>query len=401
MASLLHYRLKRVFHFFRTGLLEGLLSEFRYSYPAKKVTVLCVTGTDGKTTTATLLYHLLTASGMKSGLISTVGAYIGEEVVDTGFHVTSPSPKQLHSILRTMVSRGVTHVVLETTSHGIYQYRTWGIKPEISGLTNITHEHLDYHVTWEEYAKAKREILVNSKEVFINAQDKGAQYLQKLRFPRSVKLHQYTALEDLPKTIREAISKRFPEAYNQANATLAYQMSKAAAVSPTKPLEEAILNFPGVPGRMEVVTTKPCTVIVDFAHTPNALQRATVAAKAKLTQGGRLITVFGCAGQRDKRKRPLMGKISAAEADFSIFTAEDPRNENVWSIILQMKSGVESGHDRVLSIADRREAIDFAINHLAKAKDIVLITGKGHEQSIAFGDIEYPWNDIAVVKELT
>ncbi len=401
MASLLHYRLKRVFHFFRTGLLEGLLSEIRYSYPAKKVSILCVTGTDGKTTTATLLYHLLTASGMKTGLISTVGAYIGEEVVDTGFHVTSPSPKQLHSILRTMVSRGVTHVVLETTSHGIYQYRTWGIKPEISGLTNITHEHLDYHVTWEEYAKAKREILVNSKEVFINTQDKGTQYLQKLRFPRSVKLHQYTALEDMPKSIREAISKRFPEAYNQANATLAYQMSKAAAVSPTKPLEEAILNFPGVPGRMEVVTTKPCTVIVDFAHTPNALQRATVAAKAKLPQGGRLITVFGCAGQRDKRKRPLMGKISAAEADFSIFTAEDPRNENVWSIILQMKSGVESGHDRVLTIADRREAIDFAINHLAKAKDIVLITGKGHEQSMAFGDIEYPWNDIAVVKELT
>lgn len=401
MASLLKYRLKRAFHFVRTGIMEGLLSEIRYRYPAKKVTILCVTGTDGKTSTSTLLYHLLTAAGIKTGLISTVGAYIGEEVVDTGFHVTSPSPKQVHRILRTMVQRGVTHVVLETTSHGIYQYRTWGITPTISGLTNITHEHLDYHGTWEEYAKAKRHLLVNSKEVFINTEDKSFSFLNKLGWPRSVTVHHYTALEDIPKSLRDAVLKRFPEPYNQANATLAIQMAKAVVVTPSKPLEDAILNFPGVPGRMEQVVTKPCTVIVDFAHTPNALERAIKAAKQRLSDGGRLITVFGCAGERDWRKRPLMGKISAAESDFSIFTAEDPRHENVWAIIGQMKDGIDSGRDRVLSIADRREAIHFAINQLARPKDIVLITGKGHEQSMAYGSTEYPWNDIAVVKELT
>lgn len=401
MSSLVRYRLKRLFHFFRTGLLEGWLSELRYNFPARKVTILCVTGTDGKTTTSTLLYQLLTAAGCKTGLISTVGAYIGDEVVDTGFHVTSPSPRQVHRILRTMVNQGVTHVVLETTSHGIYQYRTWGIKAAISGLTNITHEHLDYHVTWHEYAKAKRHLLVNSQQVFINAEDKSLNFLNKLGWPRSVTVHQYAALEDLPKTITAAIQVRFPESYNQANATLAFLMAKAAVVTPNKPLEEAILKFPGVPGRMETVTTKPCTVIVDFAHTPNALERAIKAARQKVGEGGRVITVFGCAGERDWRKRPLMGKISAQEADFSIFTAEDPRHENVWSIIQQMKDGIELGRSNVLSIADRREAIAFAIHHLAKTKDIVLITGKGHEQSMAYGEIEYPWNDIAVVKELT
>jgi len=153
--KLIVYKLKRLWHFFKTGLLQGLSAQLRYRFPERKLKILSITGTDGKTTSNTLLYHLLKSAGKKVGLLTTVAAYIGEEKIDTGFHVTAPQPKDLYKFMRRLVNEGYEYLILETTSHGLYQYRPWAIKPQVAGLTNITHEHLDYHKTLREYIKAK------------------------------------------------------------------------------------------------------------------------------------------------------------------------------------------------------------------------------------------------------
>lgn len=397
MMQTLIYACKRWYHFFKTGILQGLTAQLRYRNPAKSLSVVCVTGTDGKTTTATLVHHMMQSAGIKAGLISTVGAYINTDLIDTGFHVTSPNPADLHRFLDQMRRAGCTHVVLETTSHGIYQHRTWGIHPSLMGVTNITHEHLDYHLDWEHYVQAKRLLLLQSEQVYINRDDASTAYLNKLCWPKQVKVHSYASLQKIPRGVKMSIVARFPESYNQANATLAYLMAAASGVSDSD-ASKAIQTFEGVPGRMQIVGHAPVKVIVDFAHTPNSLENALTAVRKTLSSKGRLIVVFGCAGERDWQKRPLMGEIASRLADISIFTAEDPRHENIWSILRQMKDGVTAGHEHVLSFKDREVAIRTAITQLATPQDVVLITGKGHEKSMCFGSTEYPWDDVEVAR---
>ncbi|PIR61500.1 MAG: hypothetical protein COU66_03460, partial [Candidatus Pacebacteria bacterium CG10_big_fil_rev_8_21_14_0_10_44_11] len=191
----------------------------------------------------------------------------------------------------------------------------------------------------------------------------------------------------------------FPENYNQMNARLAVQLAQEQGVA-DQVIAKAIKSFPQIPGRMEAVASKPVRIIVDFAHTPNALRLALTALRKKIPKQTNLIAVFGCAGLRDQGKRPLMGKIGSELADLAVLTAEDPRTENIWSILLQMKDGIVSSHRKVLSIPDRKAAITFAINKLAKKGDTVAIFGKGHEQSMCYGTTETAWSDVSVVKEL-
>ena len=384
------YHLKRPYHFVKTGLFNGLLSQLFYRFPARNITILAITGTDGKTTSSTMLYHVLQKAGYKVALLSTVAAYLGEEEIDTGFHVTSPQPKDLQSFMRKMADQHYTHLILEVTSHGMYQYRTWGVNPKIAGVTNIDREHLDYHVTYKNYLEAKAELLAKAEVAILNADNKSYTSLKK--YLGSKKTSSYSEEMDLLPAVKKSIINRFPEEYNRMNARLVYSFIKQLQVK-DEDFTSAINTFPGIPGRMEIIDIKkPYTVIVDFAHTPQGLQSALTAIKDN-NKKARIICVVGCAGQRDVAKRPLMGKIATDLADLAVFTAEDPRNEDVWSIIRQMKEQLTENHDKIISVADRGEAISFAMNELAKPGDIVVVFGKGHEKSMCYGHVEYLWND--------
>ena len=395
LLSLAIYKLKRPFHFIKTGLLKGIPAQLKYGFPARSLTIYAITGTDGKTTSCTLLYHALKAQGYKVALLTTVAAYLGDQEIDTGFHVTSPQPADLQQFMRRMVTEGYTHLVLEVTSHGVYQYRTWGVTPTLVGLTNISPEHLDYHCTYEEYVAAKAALLKQAHTVVLNADDSSF-YRVKKHLSIDTVVKQYGTEIKLPRQVATAISELFPEKYNQQNARLVYTMSQQAGVT-DESFIAGMSEFPGIPGRMQFVPTKKkFDVVVDFAHTPQGLENALKAVREymkKHKKKGKLIAVYGSAGLRDREKRPRMGTIGTQLSDIVIFTAEDPRTEDVWSIIRQMKEGLSDGHAKILSIPDRAEAIRFAIKELAETGDVVAIFGKGHEKSMCYGTTEHPWSD--------
>lgn len=395
------YKIKRPYHFVKTGLLNGLKAELKYKYPAKELKIITITGTDGKTTSTTMLYHILRTAGKKVGLLSTVAAYLGNKAVDTGFHVTSPQPSDLQKFMREMVDKKYEYLVLEVTSHGSYQYRDWGVRPILSGVTNIANEHLDYHLNYNEYLKAKVAILRKAPTAVVNADDYSYQFLKK-RLTQT-NLVTYSKDSELPKKVQRSIEKRFPEEYNQMNAKLVYALSKLLHISDEDYIK-AIDTFKGIPGRMEIIpNTKRLNLIVDFAHTPQGLKSVLRSLREQIDKKkskGKLIAVFGCAGQRDISKRPEMGRIAAKIADVAVMTAEDPRDEDVWSIIRQMKEGLTQNHDKVISIAKRGEAIEYAINELAKPGDTVAVLGKGHEKSMCYYGVEYPWNDVDAIKQI-
>jgi UDP-N-acetylmuramoyl-L-alanyl-D-glutamate--2,6-diaminopimelate ligase len=403
IVKLAIYKAKRWFHFFKTGILRGFLSEIKYRFPASKLKIIAITGTDGKTSSSTMMYYILKAAGKKVALVTTVAAYIGDEEIDTGFHVTTPDAADVQKFLKKMVRLGVEYVVLEATSHGLYQHRLWGIHPLVAGYTNITHEHLDYHITYTEYVAAKALLGKVARHIVVNADDQTSYRELKKQFAdRLDDVLTYSKEDRLPVSIGKAIKARFEQDYNQSNARLTYKIAKLLEIE-DKAYIAGIKEFPGVPGRMQTVgKTKGIEVIVDFAHTPNALRSALQAIRKRMKQKkstGRLIAVFGCAGQRDVQKRPMMGSAAGEIADLSIFTAEDPRLEDIWSIIRQMKQDLGNNYGKVLSIPDRKDAIFFAVQKIAKSGDIVGIFGKGHEKSMCYGTIEYPWSDTAVAQE--
>jgi len=387
------YRIKRPYHFVKTGLLNGLRSQIKFGFPNKKLTILAITGTDGKTTSSTLLYHTLKTAGIKVALLSTVAAYVGDESIDTGFHVTTPSPYKLQEFMAKMVKENITHLVLEVTSHGEYQYRTWGVTPLIAGLTNIEHEHLDYHVTFDEYLKAKVNFLKKAPTIVLNEDIKV--YTTVKRMLKGKELLTFNKDSHFSKKIDSAIKKRFPEYYNQYNAKLVTTICQKLEMLEDS-IVEGVRTFAGVPGRYQQIPNKRnIRVIVDFAHTPQALHAVLTAAKSEM-KSGKLITMFGCAGMRDKSKRPVMTQDAVEIADQVILTADDPRNEDVWSIIRQMKEQLTHGHERIISIPNRQKAIYYAINTLAKPGDTVVLASKGHEKSIAYDNQEYPWDEAKI-----
>ncbi len=394
--DLIVYWLKRPYHLVKTGLLRGIPAWWRTGRPDRKLKIITVTGTDGKTTTSTLLYHMLLAGGIKAGLISTVGAFIGSKQLDTGLHVTSPSPDLLFQILSRCVKSGCSHVVVELTSHGHYQFRDFPMRVMASGLTNVTHEHLDYHIDLNHYLAAKVDILRQAQYAVVNRdQTKVIKLLSHKHRPQLILTPAY---HNLPSELSRAIKTRFPESYNRSNATLAWQLAKLCQVE-VKSAIQAIKFFPGIVGRNQVIATSPKRVIVDFAHTPNGLKEVLTNTR-KTYPAGKLIVVFGCAGQRDWRKRPQMAQIAVKVADYCVFTAEDPRRENIYTIFRQMKEQLTSGHGQVTTIADRGHAIAFAIRKLAKRGDTVVVCGKGHEQSMCLGDTEYPWSDAQIISQI-
>ncbi|EKE06109.1 MAG: UDP-N-acetylmuramoyl-L-alanyl-D-glutamate-2, 6-diaminopimelate ligase [uncultured bacterium] len=374
-------------------IIKALVANIYYLFPSKDLKIIGVTGTDGKTTTSNIIYHILQNSDIKTGLVSTVNAKIGKNEYNTGFHVTNPGPFQLQSLLKKMVKNKLKYAVLEVTSHGLDQNRNFGINFDIGVLTNITHEHLDYHKTFENYVRAKAKLFQNSKICIINRNyfNFFKKYIKKTQ--KVILYDRYTLKGDLLKSVIQ----RFSEEYNVLNATAAVLVAIESGVN-QKEILNGLKSFPGVEGRMQEIKNKlGIKIIVDFAHTPNALQSLLIALKNKKSKNSKIITVFGCAGERDVKKRPMMAKISTQLADASIFTAEDPRHEDVNKIIEQMKKGIKNRKAKVYEIPDRLEAIKHAIN-IAKIGDTVAICGKGHEKSMNFNGVEYPWSDKKAVE---
>jgi UDP-N-acetylmuramoyl-L-alanyl-D-glutamate--2,6-diaminopimelate ligase len=398
----------------------GYLSAAYHNDPSRKLTVIGITGTDGKTTTATLIHAILQASdNVNAGLISTLAADFGNaEQLDTGFHVTSPAAPQLQSILAHMVDLGLTHVVIEMTSHGLAQGRLNGVNVDIAVLTNITHEHLDYHGTFENYRDAKArmfQMLTRSKRTHgqskvsvINADDPSAGYFAAIPAEEIVRYGiesgdvRATDIRYLPShtefTINnESFKLHLPGAFNVYNALAAICATRSGLRMGIDTVQRGLESVTAISGRMERIDEgQNFTAIVDFAHTPNALRRALEATRETLAPDKRLIAVFGSAGLRDREKRRLMAEASAQLADLTVLTAEDPRTESLDAILEEMaqgcisQGGVEG--QTFICVRDRGQAIYEACQH-ANAGDIVIACGKGHEQSMAFDDVEYPWDD--------
>ena len=416
----------------------GFLASAFFGYPSRNLKVIGVTGTDGKTTTVSLIYHLLKRSGKKVGLISTVSAKIGKKEIDTGLHVTNPDPVSLHSLLNDMVKEKCELAVVEVTSHGLDQGRVTGVEFDSAVLTNITHEHLDYHKTFEAYQDAKAKLFTLAKTfAVLNKDDTSFEYLAS-KIPQNVKLTTYglnsRQVDLYGQNIHEADSKTLFEVvyevnaysfesqllgnYNVSNILAALTCCKEYGVDIEK-AKKAVLTFEAPIGRMEKIKeAKNFDVYVDFAHTPNSLESVLSVFRNKLETEklGKLIVIFGCAGERDVEKRPMMGEIATRLADISIFTAEDPRSEDINKIINEMEKGAKKSQAKEISvkryhdsnhgnrshiffrIPERGEAISFAIQKLAKKGDIVVICGKGHEQSMAYNGVEYFWSDHEAVK---
>jgi UDP-N-acetylmuramoyl-L-alanyl-D-glutamate--2,6-diaminopimelate ligase len=383
--------LKGLYH-----LLLAIFSVVWFRLPGRKLTIVGVTGTDGKTTTTTLVYEILKAAGFRTSMISSVHAVIAGKSYDTGFHVTTPTAFMVQKYLRQAVDHGDTHVVLEVTSHGLAQHRVFGVPFAVGVITNVTHEHLDWHGSMEEYLRTKLSLLEHSKVAIVN-RDEPEVFRKAMGLLQRKKVITYALRHDAmvtPKTY--PFQTKLPGDFNRYNCLAALSVAVALGI-PKNIATKAIAEVTGVPGRMEVVTTKPFRVIVDFAHTPNALDQALKTARS-MTKG-RLIHVFGSAALRDVTKRPLMGGSSSRYADEIVLTEEDYRTENVETIMDEIASGIKE-KAKVHRFANRYDAIRFAIE-LARPGDCVIITGKGHEKSLCRGTIEYPWSDQkAVIKTL-
>ena len=406
----------------------GWLHAIWYNRPSDKLVLIGVTGTDGKTTTTNLIHAMLGAEELKVGMVSTVNARIGDQDYDTGLHTTTPPASHIQRYLARMVRAGTTHAVLETTSHGLAQKRLAGCQFDVAVVTNVTHEHLDFHGSWEAYMRSKARLFENvagfrarddkrrtvSPAIVLNADDpRSFRHLSCIQGPRQIVYALESDQSDVyaqhiqlgasqlrfrmitPKG-EVCISSSLLGLYNVSNILAAASVAVALDLS-LESIAEGAARVRSIPGRMECIDEgQNFSAIVDFAHTPNALRRALEAARTMTDANGRVIAVFGCAGLRDREKRRLMGAAAGELADRIVITAEDPRTEPLDRILEEISTGLQAtGREEEQDfwlVPDRGQAILQAVS-MAEAGDVVIAFGKGHEQSMCFGDVEYPWDD--------
>ncbi|UJP66561.1 UDP-N-acetylmuramoyl-L-alanyl-D-glutamate--2,6-diaminopimelate ligase [Mongoliitalea daihaiensis] len=390
----------------------GIMAANYYENPSEKLKLVAVTGTNGKTSTVTLLYQLFIEMGYQTGLISTVENRVHEHVVPSSH--TTPDSLQLQALLKQMVDAGCTHCFMEASSHAIAQDRIAGLHLAGAVFTNITHDHLDYHGTFDEYIKAKKKLFDDlPKDAFalVNADDKrGMVMLQNcrsthqtfaLRYPADFKAKVLSnTLEGLELDINnKQIWFRMIGEFNAYNLLGVY----GTAVLLGEDEEEVLMQLSkvkGAQGRFDQIHVGGVTAIVDYAHTPDALENVLKTIAGVRTGGEQVITIVGCGGNRDRTKRPLMAKIATKFSDKVILTSDNPRNEDPVEIIKEMEAGVNPvDFKKTMTIVDRREAIKTA-GILANAGDIILIAGKGHETYQEIKGVKHPFDDRAVALEL-
>lgn len=406
--------------------LRAIVAALWYKFPARRMTVIGVTGTNGKTTTVNMIADILEHAGKMVCVTSTVEFRIGAKRIPNRTKMTVISPFLLQKFLRDAVAAGCSHAVIETTSHAIVQFRNWGIKYDTVVLTNITHDHLDYHLSYQQYRDTKAKLFsFNPRIAVVNADDKAAK--QFLRLPAGRHLGygidtppsqhvdvvarkvlpeaggtMFTAVTPVGQVV---INLKTPGNFNVLNALAALCVGIGHGIS-LNVIKLALERFKPVAGRMEKIDEgQPFTVIVDYAHTPDAFEQIyqTLRPVAK----GKIIHVFGATGDRDKTKRPILGAIAGRYADYIIVTDEDPYHEDPMTIIEEVAKGVPRGAPKsrpkiegktFWKILDRRQAVHKAFS-LAKRGDIVLLTGKGHEEVMVVGDEFVPYSDRKVARE--
>lgn len=399
-------------------LAEALVANARYGFPARGMRVIMVTGTNGKTTTAAFLATILKEAGHRVGLCSTAYFEIAGERIANDLNFTVTNPFKLQEIIAQMRQAKVDHLVLEVTSHAIEQHRIWGIPCDVAVMTNLTQDHLDYHGTMARYAAAKGRLFARRPRFMVlNRDDEWFDFFNRFKAAEQkmtygthaeaecritgAKLHregsEVKLLIDHQTELQLAV--RMPGKFNVYNATAAATAAYLMRVDIDK-IEQGIRKLDGVPGRLERINkNQPFEVIVDYAHTPDAFKNLLETLK-HLTKN-RVILVFGATGDRDKGKRPIMGKLAAELADRIILTDEESYTEDPAAIRAMVRQGITDGGGdaKVDEIADRRKAIEKAIS-LARRNDTVVVTGMGHEQYRVMDGKRVPWNEVEIIKEL-
>ncbi len=424
---------------------KAVLASLWFDKPTRKVKLIGVTGTDGKSTVSSLIFHIARTAGFSTGLMSTVSARLNDEEWPMPLHVTTEDAWQFQKTVAGMVNKKGTpkmdYLVVEASSHGLDQHRIWGCSFEIGVLTNITRDHLDYHHTFKNYLKAKAKLFQSSRLAVLNADDQSFEKIKEKINSQKTKVISYAIrnqaliqaqrisfkekgmsfyLKGYLENDKERLRIETPlfGEYNLYNLLAAISVAKLLKIK-RQVLIQAIQSFEGIKGRMEEINNdKGVRVFIDFASTTNALKSALTALRAVKKDQNRLIVIFGSAGLRDVEKRVLMGEVACSLAEISILTAEDPRTENVNKIINQIAKGCRKSRGVMLfrkqafklrnekslakpvfiKIPDRQEAINFAIRKLARRGDFVVTCGKGHEQSMCFGRKEFPWSEHEAVR---
>lgn len=390
----------------------ALLSRNFFGYPAGAMQIIGITGTNGKTTTTYLLKHLLEDTlGAKVGLIGTNGNMIGNEFIHT--ERTTPESFELQQLFAEMKNAGCTHVVMEVSSHSLVLSRVAGIDFAVGAFTNLTQDHLDFHHTMEEYAAAKALLFSACRVGCINIDDKWADTMMQ---NASCRLLTYSAngkeaslaAENIKLSAKGVsftascdgkcadVSLAIPGRFSVYNALNTIAVGLALGIS-LDDCAKAMKTAHGVKGRMELVPTDgDYTIVIDYAHTPDALENALKALRAD--HDGRLVVLFGCGGDRDRTKRPIMGAIAADNADLVIVTSDNPRTEQPQAIIDEILAGLKDKATEHIAICDRAEAIKWAIdNH--RANDVILLAGKGHEDYQVVGHEKHHMDEREIVAE--
>lgn len=393
-------KLKNIFH-----LIKAVISNIIYGFPSKRIKVVGITGTDGKTTTSHLIYHILKSCGKKTSVISSIYANIAGEKFDTGFHVTTPDTFQTQKYISSAVNHGDEYFILETTAHGLDQNRVWGIDYLVSVLTNITHEHIksisgyDYFGSYDNYLKSKSLMMRSSKKIILNKDDQSYQKILKTlkKHNLSSSILTYSLNNKADFIWSESIKTELIGDYNKYNILAAISVASILGIEKDQILK-AVSTFKLPKGRFEIIQKNDFKIVIDFAHTINGLNQVLKTVRRHLIKGnGKIIHVFGCAGLRDTAKRPEMGKISAKYSNLIILTEEDFRTEDLNKICAQIGSGIKEMGKKYMVIENRSQAIKKAVS-LSKKDDVIVITGKGHEQSLCRGNKECPWDERKAVQ---
>ena len=383
-----------------------------YGHPSRQLTMLGVTGTNGKTTVTYLLRHILQRTGMKTGLIGTVQNIVGEQTLPA--QRTTPDALQIQQLLSAMTKNGCSHAVMEVSSHALDQHRAEGIEFAVGLFTNLTEDHLDYHGTMGCYCDAKAKLFQMSRMGVCNADDPWTERLLAGASCPSVYYGIHNPAEVWAEDIflhsrsvdftvctartRTPVHLGVPGRFSVYNALGAIAACGELGIPPEE-CAAALATFPGVAGRMEVVPTpgKPYTLLIDYAHTPDALENVlkTVRGFAQ----NRVIAVFGCGGDREREKRPLMGHIAGKLADLTIITSDNPRTEEPMAIIRDILPGIAGAEDKYIVEPDRRGAIALAMGRAA-AGDVIVLCGKGHETYQEIGDKTIPMDEREIVRSL-
>ena len=409
--------------------LKAHAAAVRYGFPAWKLTVIGITGTDGKTTTVGMMAHILRSSGLNVGALSTAFFQIAEHITWNATQKTSPSPFTIQKFLRQCVDTGCTHAVLEYSSHGLVQGRTLHTRPSVAAITNLTPEHLDYHKTMEEYARAKSLLftMLNGRRTKVLNRD-DVTYEQFSSIPSSQTITYGThppqeknraagainlwisTISAAPDHIQATLHKdqegqthtlSLPIAgtFNLENALCAIGCALGCGIGIETSLA-SLQSFHGIPGRMEKIDEgQPFTVYVDFTVTPASYEKTLTALSAAMQPGKRLLVLTGSCGDRMKEKRPIVGKIVSEHADIMVVTNEDPYSEDPEKIIDEVWAGIDHSKTKAHRISERKEAIEFLLSK-AQPGDTVLLCGKGSDTTMWTKHGKIPWNERGIVRQL-